>query len=63
AVALSALLQLAGVLLPPLRTLLGTGALSAVDLVACAVAATVPALAIRLTATGGKGKDRWLKWS
>ncbi len=49
AVAVSALLQVAGVLLPPLRELLGTEALSAVDLLACAAVSVLPGLVLRLT--------------
>jgi Ca2+-transporting ATPase len=48
AVAVSGLLQLAGVLLPPLQTLLGTDPLSAMELTACGVAATAPGLALHL---------------
>jgi len=55
AVALSALLQLAGVLLPPLRDLLGTEYLSAAELAACAAVATLPGLAVRLAATKRRG--------
>jgi Ca2+-transporting ATPase len=44
AIALSALLQLAGVLVPPLRELLGTQFLPAPDLLWCVVAACVPAV-------------------
>ncbi len=43
AVGLSAVLQIAGVLFPPLRNLLGTEALTWVDLVACTAVAAVPA--------------------
>jgi Ca2+-transporting ATPase len=46
AVALSAVLQIAGVLYPPLRTLLGTEALTLLDLIACAAIATLPGLVI-----------------
>jgi len=42
AVALSAALQVAGVLFAPLRTLLGTEPLSTVELLACAAAAVLP---------------------
>ncbi|WP_213455430.1 cation-translocating P-type ATPase [Rhizomonospora bruguierae] len=42
AVALSAVLQVAGVLLPPLRGLLGTAALGPVELLACALVAGLP---------------------
>jgi Ca2+-transporting ATPase len=48
AVALSAALQVAGVLLPPLRELLGTEPLAAAELLACAAIATIPGLALRL---------------
>ncbi|MER6593810.1 HAD-IC family P-type ATPase [Micromonospora purpureochromogenes] len=48
AVALSALLQIAGVLLPPLRVLLGTDPLTGLDLLACAAVATLPGIALRL---------------
>jgi Ca2+-transporting ATPase len=48
AVALSAVLQVAGVLLPPLRALLGTDPLTAAELLACAATATLPALAAGL---------------
>ncbi|HET8681094.1 MAG TPA: HAD-IC family P-type ATPase, partial [Micromonosporaceae bacterium] len=48
AVAVSAVLQLAGVLLPPLRTLLGTQALTLADLAGCVVAAAVPAALLLL---------------
>ncbi|HEX6873498.1 MAG TPA: cation-translocating P-type ATPase C-terminal domain-containing protein, partial [Micromonosporaceae bacterium] len=50
ALALSGLLQVAGVLVAPLRDLLGTEALSAVDLLGCAVVAAVPGLVLALTA-------------
>ncbi|MCO8277938.1 cation-transporting P-type ATPase [Actinoplanes sp. TRM 88003] len=48
AVALSAVLQVAGVLLPPLQTLLGTETLSLYELPACAALAVLPGLAFRL---------------
>jgi Ca2+-transporting ATPase len=48
AIVLSALLQVAGVLLPPLRGLLGTDPLGAAELLACAAVATLPALGARL---------------
>ncbi|GID91548.1 cation-translocating P-type ATPase [Amorphoplanes digitatis] len=48
AVAISAVLQVAGVLLAPLRALLGTEALTAPELLACAVVAVLPGLALRL---------------
>ena len=50
AVALSALLQIAGVLVEPLRELLGTDALSWLDLLGCAVISLVPGVALRLAA-------------
>lgn len=46
AIAVSAALQIAGVLLPPLRTLLGTDSLTAAELLACAAAAALPGLAL-----------------
>ena len=46
AVAASAVLQLAGVLVGPLRDLLGTDPLTAPDLVACAAASVLPGLAV-----------------
>ncbi|MCI4065503.1 HAD-IC family P-type ATPase [Micromonospora sp. R77] len=49
AVALSALLQVGGVLVGPLRALLGTAPLGAVELLACAVVAALPGLVLRLT--------------
>jgi Ca2+-transporting ATPase len=54
AVALSAVLQVAGVLVPPLRDLLGTDPLTALDLLACAAVAAVPGLAIFLRASLGR---------
>jgi Ca2+-transporting ATPase len=48
AVAVSGLLQIGGVLLPPLRTLLGTEPLTGVELMACAVVGTVPGLALHV---------------
>jgi Ca2+-transporting ATPase len=51
AVALSAVLQLAGVLVPPLRDLLGTEPLTALDMLACAAVAALPGLAIFLRAS------------
>jgi Ca2+-transporting ATPase len=48
AVALSAALQVAGVLLPQLRTLLGTDPLGTAELLACTAVATLPALGARL---------------
>ncbi|BCB89655.1 cation-translocating P-type ATPase [Phytohabitans suffuscus] len=55
AVAVSALLQLAAVLVPPLRDLLGTEYLSAAELATCAAVATLPGLAVRLAARKGRG--------
>ncbi len=49
AVAASALLQVAGVLLPPLRGLLGTEALGAVELLACMAVSALPGLLLGLT--------------
>ncbi|WP_320067895.1 cation-transporting P-type ATPase [Micromonospora sp. RTGN7] len=48
AVAVSALLQVGGVLVEPLRALLGTDPLGASELAACAAVAVLPALALRL---------------
>src|SRR5690606_34577766 len=48
ALALSAVLQVAGVLLPPLRGLLGTETLTALDLLGCAAVATLPGLVLGL---------------
>jgi Ca2+-transporting ATPase len=48
AVALSALLQIGGVAIPALQTLLGTAGLTLVDLLACAALAAVPGLTLRL---------------
>jgi Ca2+-transporting ATPase len=48
AIGLSAVLQVAGVLVPPLRTLLGTDPLSLAELLACAAVATLPALAAKV---------------
>ncbi|NJP34905.1 cation-transporting P-type ATPase [Micromonospora sp. HSS6-12] len=53
AVAVSALLQVAGVLLPPLRELLGTAPLDAVELLACAAVSVLPGLVLRLTRRSG----------
>ncbi|WP_165521935.1 cation-translocating P-type ATPase [Micromonospora zingiberis] len=52
AVAVSALLQVAGVLLAPLRELLGTAPLGAMDLLACAAVSVLPGLLLRLTHPG-----------
>ncbi|GAA3336550.1 HAD-IC family P-type ATPase [Amorphoplanes nipponensis] len=49
AVALSAVLQVGGVLLGPLQTLLGTEALTVAELAACAAVALVPGLALRIS--------------
>jgi Ca2+-transporting ATPase len=49
ALALSALLQVAGVLAPPLRDLLGTEELDWWELLGCAVVATVPGIVVRLS--------------
>jgi P-type Ca2+ transporter type 2C len=49
AVALSAVLQVAGVLLPPLRTLLGTEPLTVPVLLGCAAIAVLPGAALRLS--------------
>ncbi|MBM2616367.1 cation-transporting P-type ATPase [Actinoplanes sp. LDG1-06] len=48
AVATSGLLQVAGVLLPPLQTLLGTEPLTGAELAVCAVVATIPGVALRV---------------
>ncbi|MEV4642941.1 cation-transporting P-type ATPase [Actinoplanes sp. NPDC049548] len=48
AVAVSAVLQVAGVLLPPLQTLLGTEALTVPELLMCTGMATLPGLALRV---------------
>ncbi|GAA3950313.1 hypothetical protein Aau02nite_77480 [Amorphoplanes auranticolor] len=53
AVALSAVLQIAGVLLGPLQTLLGTASLTLVELSACAAVALVPGVALRLSRRRG----------
>ncbi|WP_446220648.1 cation-translocating P-type ATPase [Micromonospora sp. IBHARD004] len=53
AVALSALLQVGGVLLGPLRTLLGTVPLGVPELLACAAVAALPGLVLRLTRRPG----------
>jgi Ca2+-transporting ATPase len=70
AVALSAVLQVAGVLLAPLQSLLGTEPLTGVELLACAAVAVLPGVALRLAggvlrrrtgtrslATAGSGRD------
>ncbi|HET6213855.1 MAG TPA: cation transporting ATPase C-terminal domain-containing protein, partial [Micromonosporaceae bacterium] len=48
AVLLSAVLQVAGVLVAPLRTLLGTEPLTILELTACTAIATLPGLGLRL---------------
>ncbi|MFI7602386.1 cation-translocating P-type ATPase [Actinoplanes sp. NPDC049681] len=48
AVTLSAILQVSGVLLPPLQTLLGTEALTVPELLMCAGVAAIPGVALRL---------------
>jgi Ca2+-transporting ATPase len=48
AVAVSAALQVAGVLVAPLRTLLGTAPLSATDLLACLLVAALPGAVVAL---------------
>jgi Ca2+-transporting ATPase len=57
AVAVSGLLQIAGVLLVPLQTLLGTVPLTVTELAACGVAATVPGLALYLVQRVGRRRD------
>ena len=59
AVAVSVVLQVAGVLVPPLRALLGTEPLGPVTLIACAAVATLPGLAVHLAARARsrKGDD------
>ncbi|MEU8609465.1 cation-transporting P-type ATPase, partial [Actinoplanes sp. NPDC048791] len=49
AVALSAVLQIAGVLLTPLQTLLGTESLTLAELLACVAVAVVPGAGLRLS--------------
>jgi Ca2+-transporting ATPase len=49
AVAVSAVLQIAGVLFGPLQTLLGTESLTPAELAACAGVALVPGVALRLS--------------
>jgi Ca2+-transporting ATPase len=49
AVAVSGVLQIGGVLLGPLQTLLGTESLTVMELVGCAVIALVPGVALRLS--------------
>ncbi|HEX7746415.1 MAG TPA: HAD-IC family P-type ATPase, partial [Micromonosporaceae bacterium] len=48
AVALSGVLQIAGVLSPPLQALLGTQRLGVTELLACAAVASLPGIAVRL---------------
>jgi P-type Ca2+ transporter type 2C len=48
AIVVSAVLQVAGVLVPPLRALLGTQPLGPADLAACALVAAIPALILTL---------------
>jgi P-type Ca2+ transporter type 2C len=55
AVALSALLQVAGVLLPPLRELLGTEPLTVVQLAACAAVSVLPGLGLALSRRWAEG--------
>ncbi|MCA2218977.1 cation-translocating P-type ATPase [Jidongwangia harbinensis] len=55
AVALSAVLQVAGVLLTPLQTLLGTEALTLTELAACTLIAVIPGLALHLVRRWKKG--------
>ncbi|XVU21463.1 cation-translocating P-type ATPase [Actinoplanes sp. CA-054009] len=57
-VVVCAVLQVGGVVLPPLRALLGTEALTWRELVACAVLATIPALLLRATAWWSGRGDR-----
>ncbi|MDG4770156.1 cation-transporting P-type ATPase [Solwaraspora sp. WMMD792] len=60
AVAGAGLLQLAGVYLGPLRTLLGTEPLALTELAACAAVAALPALVLHLSRSGngrGSGPD------
>jgi Ca2+-transporting ATPase len=52
AVATSGLLQIGGVLLEPLRTLLGTEPLTTLELLACAAVAVLPGLVLRLLRGG-----------
>src|SRR4051794_10010793 len=52
AVALSGVLQIAGVLLAPLRTLLGTEPLTVPQLLVCAAVAAVPGAALWLVRRG-----------
>jgi Ca2+-transporting ATPase len=61
AVALSALLQVAGVLVPPLRELLGTDPLTVTQLAACAAVSVLPGLGLLLSRwwAGGPGRPGW----
>ncbi|GIF23351.1 Ca2+-transporting ATPase [Actinoplanes tereljensis] len=52
AVALSGVLQVGGVLLEPLRTLLGTEPLTGIELIGCALIAVLPGAALRLLRHG-----------
>jgi Ca2+-transporting ATPase len=52
AVAVSGILQIAGVLLGPLQSLLGTQALTATELIGCALVAVLPGAALRLVRHG-----------
>ncbi|GGN84678.1 ATPase [Actinoplanes lobatus] len=54
AVVISAVLQIAGVLVPVLRELLGTEALTAAELLACAAVSVLPGIGLRL--------QRHLRW-
>jgi Ca2+-transporting ATPase len=58
AVAVSGVLQVAGVLLPPLQTLLGTESLTATELAACGVAAALPGLALHLARRRSIGRGQ-----
>ncbi|MEU1240780.1 cation-transporting P-type ATPase [Micromonospora parva] len=58
AVAVSALLQVGGVLLAPLRDLLGTEALAPSVLLACAAVSVLPGLVLRLTRSSATDADR-----
>ncbi|MFG1605186.1 cation-translocating P-type ATPase [Actinoplanes sp. NPDC049265] len=53
AVGVSGLLQVAGVLVPSLRVLLGTDPLTLAELLACAAVAVLPGLALRVTRSSG----------
>ncbi|RZT77771.1 Ca2+-transporting ATPase [Micromonospora violae] len=58
AVAVSALLQVGGVLLAPLRDLLGTEPLAPSVLLACAAVSVLPGLVLRLTRSSATDADR-----